>query len=115
MLLSPDAGGWLMSFADRITRARRSRLVPRDAARAARLRPAHGRPPAFAVDLPAALAVRGSGTFTAAKTTETTDLCRRLESTGAFSGTTWTRFAGWGIRSTTFAATDFASYAEFAP
>ena len=96
-------------------RARRSRLVPRDAARAARLRPAHGRPPAFAVDLPAALAVRGSGTFTAAKTTETTDLCRRLESTGAFSGTFRTRFAGWGIRSTTFAATDFASYAEFAP
>ena len=117
VLLSPDAGGWLtLSFADRIASA------PAGAAwyhvlRLERLGfdPLTGRPPTLAVDLPAALPVRGSGTFTAASTTESAGLCRRLESTGAFTGSFQTRFAGWGDRIAAFAPADLARYAESAP
>jgi hypothetical protein len=117
LLLSPDSGGWLtLSFAESIAAA------PAGATwyhvmRLERLGfdPLAGRPPAFAVGLPPALAVRGDGVFTAGETTETTGLCRRVESNGRFSGSFSTRFTGWGTRVAAFDATGLARYAEATP
>lgn len=114
LLLSPDSGGWLtLSFADRIAEAPAS-ATWYHVMRLERLGfdPLQGRPPTLTVNLPPALAVRGSGAFTAATTTETTGACRRVESTGTFAGTFRTGFAGWGRRTAAFAATDIARYAQ---
>ena len=115
LLLSPDAGGWLtLSFADR------GGKLPAGTTwyhvmRAERLGfdPLAGRPPSIAVDLPAALAVRGSGTFAATETTQgTRGECRRVTTTGTFAGSFRTRFAGWGARTVAFARSGLASFAE---
>ena len=117
LLLSPDSGGWLtLSFADRLGAA------PAGATwyhvqRLERLGfdPLQGGLPALTVNLPPGLAVRGSGAFTAAETTETAGACRRVESTGTFAGTFQAGFAGWGRRTAAFVATDIARYAQNAP
>jgi hypothetical protein len=115
LLLSPDAGGWLtLSFADR------GGKLPAGTTwyhvmRAERLGfdPLAGRPPSIAVDLPAALAVRGSGRFAATETTQgTRGDCRRVTTTGTFAGSFRTRFAGWGARTVAFARSGLASFAE---
>jgi hypothetical protein len=115
LLLSPDAGGWLtLSFADR------GGKLPAGTTwyhvmRAERLGfdPLAGRPPSIAVDLPAALAVRGSGRFAATETTQgTRGDCRRVTTTGTFAGSFRTRFAGWGARTVAFARSGIASFAE---
>lgn len=117
LLLSPDSGGWLtLSFADRIAAAPAS-ATWYHVRRLERLGfdPLAGGPPAFAVELPPALAVRGDGAFMAAETTETTGLCRRVESTGTFAGSFATRFAGWGTRVAAFDASGLARYAKATP
>lgn len=115
LLLSPDAGGWLtLSFADR------GGTLPAGVTwyhvmRAERLGfdPLAGRPPSIAVDLPAALAVRGSGRFAATETsTGTRGECRRVTTTGIFTGSFRTRFAGWGARMVAFGRAGLASFAE---
>jgi hypothetical protein len=113
LVLSPDAGSWLtLSFADRgaaaaatwyhvmrIERFGFDRLV--------------GAPPTFGVSLPAGLAVRGSGSFTATETTSgTRGACRRVASTGTFSGRFSTRFAGWGGRVAVFGRSGLAGLAQ---
>ena len=115
LLLSPDAGGWLtLSFADR------AGVLPAGVTwyhvmRAERLGfdPLSGRPPSIAVDLPDALAVRGSGTFAATETTkETHGVCNRVTTTGTFVGSFRTRFAGWDARTVAFRRSELASFAE---
>jgi hypothetical protein len=115
LLLSPDAGGWLtLSFADR------GGAIPAGVTwyhvmRSERLGfdPLAGRPPSIAVDLPSALAVQGSGTFSATETsTDTRGACRRLSAKGTFTGSFRTRFAGWGARIAAFGRSGSASFAE---
>lgn len=115
LLLSPDAGGWLtLSFADR-GGALPAGVTWYHVMRAERLGfdPLVGRPPSIAVDLPDALAVRGSGTFAATETTKgTRGECSRVTTTGTFTGSFRTRFAGWGARSVTFVRSELATFAE---
>ena len=115
LLLSPDAGGWLtLSFADR------GGTLPAGTTwyhvlRAERLGfdPLAGRPPSIAVDLPAALAVQGSGRFAATETTTATrGECRRVTTTGIFTGSFRARFAGWGARTVAFGRSELASFAQ---
>jgi hypothetical protein len=115
VLASPDAGGWVtLSFAD----PRGS--VPPGAAwyhvmRVERVGfdPLSGTPPDVSVAVPAALPVRGSGTFAAAGTsTGMRGACRRTASTGTFTGTFQTRFAGWGVRTAAFGPSGFAGLAQ---
>ena len=115
LLLSPDAGGWLtLSFADR-GGALPAGVTWYHVMRSERLGfdPLAGRPPSIAVDLPSALAVQGSGTFTATETsTDTRGACRRASATGTFTGSFRTRFAGWGARTAVFGRSGSASFAE---
>jgi hypothetical protein len=115
LLLSPDAGGWLtLSFADRGGKlpAGTTWYHVMGAERLG-FDPLAGRPPSIAVDLPAALAVRGSGRFAATETTQgTRGDCRRVTTTGTFAGSFRTRFAGWGARTVAFARSGLASFAE---
>ena len=115
LLLSPDAGGWLtLSFADR-GGALPAGVTWYHVMRAERLGfdPLTGRPPTMAVDLRNASAVRGSGTFAATETTTgTRGECRHVVTTGTFTGSFRTRFAGWGARTLAFGRSGFASFAE---
>lgn len=115
LLLSPDAGGWLtLSFADRGGRLPAG-VTWYHVLRAERLGfdPLSGRPPSIAIDLPDALAVRGSGTFAATETTKgTRGACNRVTTTGTFVGSFRTRFAGWGSRTAAFRRSELASFAE---
>ena len=115
LLLSPDAGGWLtLSFADR-GGALPAGVTWYHVMRSERLGfdPLSGRPPSIAVDLPSALAVQGSGTFTATETsTDTRGACRRVAAKGTFTGSFRTRFAGWGARTAAFGRSGSASFAE---
>ena len=113
LLLSPDAGGWLtLSFADRDAR---TAVTWYHVMRIERLGfdPLAGALPSFGVDLPAALAVRGTGSFTATETTSgTSGPCRRVAATGTFTGSFRTRFAGWGARVAVFGPSGFAGFAQ---
>ena len=115
LLLSPDAGGWLtLSFADR-GGALPVGVTWYHVMRAERLGfdPLAGRPPSIAVDLPAALAVRGSGTFAATETTKgSRGECNRVTTTGTFAGSFRTRFAGWGARTVAYDRSVLASFTE---
>ena len=113
LLLSPDAGGWLtLSFADR---AARTAATWYHVMRIERLGfdPLAGALPSFGVELPAALAVRGTGSFTATETTSgTRGPCRRVAAKGTFTGSFRTRFAGWGARVAVFGPSGFAGFAQ---
>jgi hypothetical protein len=115
LLLSPDAGGWLtLSFADR-GGALPVGITWYHVLRAERLGfdPLAGRPPTIVVELPAALAVQGSGRFAATETsTGMRGECRRVTTTGIFTGSFRTRFAGWGARMVAFRRSELASFAE---
>jgi hypothetical protein len=115
LLLSPDSGGWMtLSFADRggpgaagatwyhVVRIEHLGFDPLS-----------GRPPTFGVSLPGALAVQGNGMFAASETsTETRGACRRVASTGTFTGSFRTRFAGWGARTAAFGPAGFARFVQ---
>jgi hypothetical protein len=115
LLLSPDAGGWItLSFADRggplpagVTWYHVMRLERLG------FDPLAGTPLNLDVRLPAALAVRGSGTFTASETsTDTRGACHQVAAEGTFTGSFRTRFAGWGARAAVFGPAAFARYAH---
>jgi hypothetical protein len=115
LLLSPDAGGWItLSVADRggplpagVTWYHVMRLERLG------FDPLAGTPLNLDVRLPAALAVRGSGTFSASETsTDTRGACRQVAAEGTFTGTFRTRFAGWGARTAVFGPAGFARFAH---
>ena len=115
LLLSPDAGGWLtLSLADR-GGSLPAGVTWYHVIRLERLGfdPLGGTPPTIGVRLPAALAVQGDGTFTASDTsTGTRGACGTAESSGTFTGSFRTRFAGWGARTAVFGPAGFARYAH---
>ena len=115
VMLSPDAGGWLtFAFADHSALGS-SGSTWNHVMRVERLgfSPLAGDLPRIAVRLRAALPVSGSGTFTAPPAIdEPSGACRRTAVVGSFAGTFRTRFAGWGARSSTFRASDYARFAR---
>ena len=115
LLVSPDSGGWMtLSFADRAGPAAAG-TTWYHVMRLERLGfdPLAGRPPTFDVSLPASLRVQGDGTFAASETTtDTRGACRRVATSGTFTGSFRTRFSGWGARTAAFGPAGFARFAQ---
>jgi hypothetical protein len=112
LLLSPDSGGWMtLSFADRAAGSATWYHVMR--LERLGFDPLGGRPPVFGVSLPASLRVQGEGAFAASDTTtDTRGTCRRVDTSGTFTGSFRTRFSGWGARTAGFGPAGFARVAQ---
>jgi hypothetical protein len=112
-LMSPDENGWTtLSVADR-SAASSAGYTWYHVMSALGFNPLSGQLPTIAARLASPLPIQGSGTFKARQTsTETSGACSAVTTTGTFSGTFRTRFAGWGARSVRFNAADDARYRE---
>jgi hypothetical protein len=115
LLASPDEDGWTtLSFPDRSAgSAAEPSAIWYHVMYALGSNPLSGQLPAITARMSGRTPIRGSGTFTAARSTTTTSgTCQSVVTTGTFNGTFRTSFAGWGARTARFTAGDSARYSE---